>query len=88
MKQITVPTYLIYGLLIAILLISGIFFFAMKDGNACINNSFIYGVKKATSEETGHVTCSCDFSNPEYATLYFDIDGMSTKNLLYDNLLG
>lgn len=86
MKQITLPAYLIYGLFLALIVIVGIFFFAMKDGNACLSNPLIYGVEKATDENTGRVTCSCDFANPDYVTLYFDVDGMRAKNPLFDLL--
>lgn len=77
MKQITIPLYLLYGLLVAILLISAIFFFGMKDGNQCIGNPLLYGAEKASGPVSGDLTCSCGFSNPSYARFYFDKDNMS-----------
>lgn len=87
MKRVTLPAFLVYTLLISIMIIVGIFFFAMKDGNACISDPLVYGVQKATTDQTGDITCSCKFSSPEYSTLYFDVNGMSTEPELYD-LLG
>ena len=85
MKQITLPSYLVYTLLIGLILIVVIFFFAMDDGNQCLSNPLVYGVEKATSEDTGPIACSCQFSNPSYTTLYFDVDGMSTQNPLFND---
>lgn len=84
MKNITIPTYLLYTLIVAILLISVIFFFAMKDGNKCIGNPLVYGAQKASTSDSGDITCSCSFSNPSYAPFYFDKNNMSVMN----NLIG
>ena len=81
MKQITLPSYLIYTLIIGLLLIVVIFVFAMKDGNQCLSNPLVYGANKASTPETGGVMCSCNFANPNYKTLYFDKNRMSVDTL-------
>ncbi len=80
MKYYNIPGYLLYTLIIAIVLISSIFFFAMRDSNECIGNPLIYGAQKATNDETGSITCSCSFSNPSYSPFYFDENDMSVMN--------
>lgn len=82
MSSITIPKYLFYSLMIGILLISAIFFFAMKDGNSCISNPMIYGAKKATNDDTGSLQCSCSFSNLKYAPFYFNEKEMGSGSLL------
>ena len=62
-----------------------LFVFAMNDGNQCLSNPLVYGVNKATSEDTGKLSCSCNFQNPKYQTLYFDEEKMSISNPLYDD---
>jgi len=85
MKQITLPSYMVYALVIGLLLIVVIFVFGMKDGNQCLSNPLVYGADKATSDDTGKVTCSCNFQNPKYQTLYFDEEEMSLISPLYQD---
>tara|TARA_R100001530_G_scaffold100349_1_gene69744 strand:- start:183 stop:437 length:255 start_codon:yes stop_codon:yes gene_type:complete len=82
MKSITLPSYVVYALLIGIILISVIFFFAMRDGNSCLSNPMVYGARKATNAETGDIRCSCRFSDPSYAPFYFDTDKITIGNSL------
>jgi hypothetical protein len=72
MKYFTIPAYFFYSLIIAILLISAIFYFAMRDEDKCANNPLVYGARKASDDINGGVMCSCSFSNPDYAPFYFD----------------
>lgn len=76
-RKIEIPVYLLYGLLIAILSISVIFYFAMQDGDKCISNPLIYGANKAITIDSGDLMCSCSFSNPSYAPFYFNKENMS-----------
>lgn len=77
MKQITLPSYLVYTFIIGLLLIVTIFVFGMKDGNQCLSSPLVYGAQKASTPETGGAFCTCSFRDPDYAPLYFDKDGMS-----------
>jgi len=72
MKQITISAYLYYSLIIAIFLISVIFYFAMKDGSQCIGNPFTYGAESLESEATGDLLCTCTFSEPRYSPFLFN----------------
>lgn len=82
MKEITLPAYVFYTLIIGIILISAIFFLAMRDGDSCISNPMIYGAKKAINKDTGSIRCSCSFSSPSYAPFYFDDEKMGIDSLL------
>ncbi len=84
MKYYTIPSYLLYGLVIGIILISGIFFFAMQDANKCLGNPLVYGAKKAVSDESGPVICSCTFQSTSYVPFYFDENGMSVGRYLIE----
>lgn len=77
MKTITLPSYVVYTVVLGLFLIVGIFYFAMEDGNACLNSPLVYGAEKASTPETGGALCSCSFVNDKYQPLYFDEDGMS-----------
>ena len=77
MNTTTLPSYVLYTLVIGLIIIVGIFYLAMQDGNQCLDSPLIYGADKATTPETGGVRCSCSFVNPDYAPLYFSKDGMS-----------
>lgn len=74
MKTIKVPKYMAYIYIFSILVFAMIFYFAMRDGNECLNNPLVYGAKKATTPATVGVMCQCSFLNPDYAPLYFDDD--------------
>ena len=76
MKYYAIPSYLLYSLIITIIIISGIFYFAIKDSNECLNNPMIYGANKAITSDSGDLVCSCSFSNPSYSPFYFDKDNM------------
>ena len=82
MKQLTLPTYVFYVLVIGVIVISSLFFFAMKDGGRCLGNPMVYGANKAVNEATGPIQCSCSFQSPSYAPFYFDTKGMSTVSPL------
>ncbi len=72
MKQITIPIYLLYSLLIAILAISAIFYFGMEDGGQCLANPLTYGAEKVSTDTSGPVACSCTYPNPIYSNFIFD----------------
>ncbi len=53
-----------------------IFFFALQDGNTCVSDPLVYGAERATGDDQGKLMCSCSFSNPFYASFYFDNEGL------------
>ncbi len=82
MKTVIVSKYLFYGLIVGIILVSTIFVLAMKDGNSCISNPMIYGAKKAITDDSGPIMCSCSFLSPTYAPFYFDDKEIGIKSPL------
>ncbi len=80
MKPISINPFVLHSMWIIILALFLISFFGIKDANECLSNPLIYGAQKATNVETGQMFCSCTFSNPAYATLYFDDTKMSINH--------
>ncbi len=63
-------------------LISGIFYLAMQDGDECLSNPLVYGAKKAITVDSGPLMCSCSFQSPLYAPFYFDDKNISITRAL------
>ena len=73
----SIPPYKIYQIMIGLLVFACLIMFlalflGSREGNTCLANSFTYGAKKLSSEETGDLTCTCSFGNPKYAPFFFN----------------
>lgn len=81
MKTITIPLWTFGGILLGCVAIVAIFVLGVQDGNECLSKPLNYGAEKALQSTGGQIFCSCQFSNPSYAPLFFNEETMSTKQI-------
>jgi len=79
MKLLNIHPVVFHGMWIIILSLLAIAYFGISDANACLGNPLVYGANKATTDVTGEMFCSCTFSNPSYAPLYFNHENISVN---------
>lgn len=68
---------------VMVLLIIGFGFTMMKiikENRACLDSPLIYGAKRAYEMNGVEMTCSCSFSDPNYAPLWFDRETMEVED--------
>lgn len=72
--------YIIYIMIFLFLIIGISLIFGFKDANQCLNNPLIYGANKLENQDTGSLTCICNFNSPEYASFYFNSEDVGILN--------